>query len=358
MAADWSADRRLDILVLGPMGEDEVGPTSTIPIRDALERLLAEPALQALLAAANVQTSIVHVPEGQSQAEIVDNVLNLLDTADLVVFNLNPKGGNPDRANVFYELGLVHALGIPSMLVVLDGIDVPFYVQSMTQHRVADFATDTLADALRAPLRDFLDGDDETSFANDRVSQFYGMPVVDISAAVGLATGYYDNFLSRLITESSFLSAYPDAYREVVYVRPSTVTTTYQADQERLRAALGAEGLDLTETKLDEPPSDRRGSLWFYHVDGIVLDIPRAIYPLRRSPRLNAFMDRNRRIRGDEAKRTFSQRLAQLGETLLDHVQSAIEYHVIRDSTLVRADILHYTAIEEAPALVQRLRAG
>ena len=49
MAADWSADRRLDILVLGPMGEDEAGPTSTLPIRDALVALLAEDEARALL---------------------------------------------------------------------------------------------------------------------------------------------------------------------------------------------------------------------------------------------------------------------------------------------------------------------
>lgn len=41
------------------------------------------------------------------------HILTLLDSAKLAVFDLTPTARNPDRANVFYELGLVHLLGIP-----------------------------------------------------------------------------------------------------------------------------------------------------------------------------------------------------------------------------------------------------
>ncbi|MAQ94053.1 MAG: hypothetical protein CMM84_11080 [Rhodothermaceae bacterium] len=355
MAADWSADRRLDILVLGPMGEDEAGPTSTLPIRDALVALLAEDEARALLDERAIVSTNVRVPEGQSQAEIVENVLSLLDTADLVVFNLTPKESNPDRANVFYELGLVHALGIPSMAVVLDGAAVPFYAWTMSQSRVPDFEVATLADALRAPLRDFLRRD--VSFVNDRVSQFYrNVPIVNISAAVGLAAGYYFNFLARLISEGGFLGHYPNAYRHVVYVRPSSLETTYQADQERLRRALGEEGLTLEKGSLDAVPSDNKGPLWYDHVGDVVVDIPRAIYPLRRSPRLLSFLAR----RPSSAAQTeaYEQRLQQIGESLLSDVENALRYQVREDGPRVRSEILHYTTIAEAPALVQELLAG
>ena len=356
MAADWSADRRLDLLVLGPMGEDDAGPTSTLPIRDALEALLTEDEVQALLDERAIVSTDIRVPEGQSQAEIVENVLSLLDTADLVVFNLTPKASNPDRANVFYELGLVHALGIPSMAVVLDSAAVPFYAWTMSQSRVPDFEVETLADALRAPLRDFLRR--EVSFVNDRVSQFYrNVPIVNISAAVGLAAGYYFNFLARLITEGGFLGHYPDAYRHVVYVRPSSLETTYQADQERLRQALGEEGMTLeTGGTLAAIPSDNKGPIWYDHVGDVVVDIPRAIYPLRRSPRLLSFLAR----RPSSAAQTeaYEQRLQQIGESLLSDVENALRYQVREDGPRVRADILHFTTIEEAPALVQRLRTG
>jgi nucleoside 2-deoxyribosyltransferase len=311
-------ERRLDVLVLGPMGEDDRGPASTLPIQDAIENLLQEDALRDLLNTHNIQEHTVHVPAGQNESEIVANILGLLDTADLVVFNLTPKQENPDRANVFYELGLVHALGIPAMLVVQEDTVVPFYAQSTQQYRVREFSVEALTDALRSPIRSFLDFENEestTTFVNDRVTQFYRLPIVDISAAVGLATGYYFNFLSRLITEGGFLAEYPGTIRAVVYVRPSSIQSTYEADQERLRAALEGEGLQLETRKLDPPKSDEKGPIWFDHVDGIVLDVPRTIYPLRRSPRLLSFLERYqhrglsfRRERSRNPETSFSSR--------------------------------------------------
>ena len=132
---DWSSDRRLDILVLGPMGDVGSEP-STIKIQNALNALLLEPELQALLAKHHILTPKVHVPEGQTQPEIVQNILSLLDSADLSVFDLTPKAANADRANVFYELALVHALGIPAILLIKEGHDVPFYAGTTTQYQL------------------------------------------------------------------------------------------------------------------------------------------------------------------------------------------------------------------------------
>ena len=83
----------------------------------------------------HVLTQKVHVPEGQTQPEIVQNILTLLDSADLTVFDFTPKASNPDRANVFYELALVHSLGIPAPLVVQEGPSVPFHARTTTQYR-------------------------------------------------------------------------------------------------------------------------------------------------------------------------------------------------------------------------------
>jgi nucleoside 2-deoxyribosyltransferase len=359
MNSSWSGDRRLDILVLGPMGENDYGPTSTIPIRDALTGLLDESDFQDLLTRYSIEDVAVHVPEGQNQPEIFQNVLRHLDTADLIVFNLNQKQSNPDRANVFYELGLVHSLGIPCFLVVQEGVEVPFYVQGTTQYRVLDFAPETLVDALRDPLADFLDTDKSlTNFINDRVTQFYGLPVVDISAAVGLATGYYENFLSRLLTESGFLSEHSDFIKAVVYVRPTSIRSTYQEDFQQLQRVLAQEGLRLERKQLQPPKTDNKGPIWFEHVDGIILDVPRTIYPLRRSPRLIAFMERNREVSGQVARRRFDQRQGQIEENLLDRVENALRYHIRFDGRPLRESLLHFTTVEEAPATVRQLQNG
>lgn len=352
---DYSSDRQLDILVLGPMGDVETEP-STISIQKALNALLEETEFQALLTRHHTHLNKVHVPEGQSQPEIVQNILALLDSADLAVFDLTPKAANADRANVFYELALVHALGIPALLIIKEGNEVPFYARTTTQYRVPDFALTTLTKVLREPLREFLDLENRTTtFTNDRVSQFYGLPIVDISAAVGLATGYYYNFLSRLITEGGFLSYHADKIRQVMYVRPSSVNSTYEADMAALKAGLQTEGLVLATEKLPAIASDDKGPLWFDHVQGVVLDIPRTIYPLRRSPRLLNMHLRNREFPSTGAERSFHQRMHQLEEGLLSRVESAIRYQIRHDGSRVRAQILHFTTIAQAPALVKSL---
>lgn len=355
LSTNYSADRRLDIIVFGPMGDSS--SSSTVQIRDALNSLLSEPDLAALLQQHHVLQHQVHVPDGQTEQEIVENLLNLLDTADLAVFDLTPKSANADRANVFYELGLVHALGIPVMLLVQKGSPIPFYARTSTQYRVPDFQPATLASVLRAPLREFLDLENRTTtFTNDRVSKFYGLPIVDISAAVGLATGYYDNFLYRLIKEGGFLAHHPDKIRQVIYVRPSSVRSTYERDVQLLTESLRQANITLSlDQKLPPVPSDEKGGIWFNHVEGIVLDIPRTIYPLQRSPRLLSLLDRNRSFPSLGAERKFQQRMSQVEESLLDRVEAAIRYQRDHDGSRVRGRILHFTTIDEAPSLVRSL---
>jgi|GEM_PF-835044 len=358
----WNSDRRLDILVLGPMGDHEDPAATTAPIRDAVEALLREPAFTNLLTRVGIAEGNyrVHIPDGINEQDIIQSILTRLDTADLVLFNLTPKPGKDEASpNVFYELGLVHALGIPAFIIKAGKSQVPFYARGMKQHRVDDFQLTTLMDALREPLRDFLDIENsQTNFVNDRVTQFYGLPIVDISAAVGLATGYYQNFVARLITEGGFIAAYPDRIRQVIIVRPSGVDSTYPADIEVLKSALDGAGHKLATEKLAPPPGDTLGPLWFDHVQGIVLDLPRTIYPLQRSPRLLALRQRNQTLPSPAAQRIFAQRYRQVGEQLLDRVEAAIRYQLLYDAQRVRSKILHFSTIADAPRLVTRLLAG
>lgn len=355
MSNTYNADRRLDILVLGPMGEEGLDP-STLRIQNAVFALLEEPALRQLLARHNVNATTAHVPQGQNQAEIVQNILSLLDTADLCLFDLTPKAANPDRANVFYELALVHALGIPAHVLIQDGHRAPFYANTTAQNRVKDFEVATLINALRGPLLEFLDLEDRRyDFTNDRVSQFYGLPVVDISAAVGLATGYYYNFLSRLITEGGFIAHRPDLIKQVVYVRPSSVSGTYEADIALLRERLNEVGLALKKEQLDPIVSDDKGALWFDHVGGVVVDIPRTVYPLRRSPRLLSLQGRNQKFVSTSAERTYKQRFNQLQENLLNRVEEAIHYQMGHDGPRVRASIVTFTDLDRAAGVVRGL---
>src|SRR5712691_7122979 len=51
----------------------------------------------------------------------------------------------------------------------------------------------------------FLRGEASDQLADNRISDFYSLPVVDISAAVGAATAYYENLIQRALLENGFI---------------------------------------------------------------------------------------------------------------------------------------------------------
>ena len=69
---DFTADRRLDLLVLGPKGDVGNEP-STSKIQNVLNALLLEPDFQALLTQHHILTQKVPVPEGQMQPESAEH---------------------------------------------------------------------------------------------------------------------------------------------------------------------------------------------------------------------------------------------------------------------------------------------
>lgn len=123
---NYASDNRLDIVILGPMGDTVVPNNSVQTIGRAAEQLLEEPVAKALLA---TTTSEVHIPDEWRDSEIVYGILNRLDIADLVIINLTPKAGvkGAPSPNVYYEMGLLHALGIPVIYIAEQGTDISFY---------------------------------------------------------------------------------------------------------------------------------------------------------------------------------------------------------------------------------------
>ena len=358
MDKTWSSDRRLDILVLGPMGAPGELAASCGPLKDALEALLIESEAAEVLRRALVTETKVHVPTGFDDAEIVNGVFSHLDAADLVVVNVTPKTANVETsANVFYELALVHALGLPCMLVSQTNAKIPFYANTTRTYFVTAFEPELLKTALRSPLLSFLKA--EADFTDSRITQFYeGLPIVDISASVGIATGYYFNFIERLLSERGFISDYPEDVKQVVVVRPSNLFDTFESEHLKLKDHLQRGGFVLSSNKLDARHPSQRGPIGFDQVQGIVVDLPRAIYPLKISPRLRALQRRydhpNRPGTDNQAR---DARLSQTSERLLDRIERAIRFQIRYDREGFRAQALHFSTMEALPALLKSLGA-
>jgi hypothetical protein len=352
-AKSYQDDNRLDVLVLGPMDDNAGVTSSTAIIGKAVEMILSEPGTRALLNQTKTVAWNVHIPEEWDEQEIVHGILSQLDIADIVIINLTPKDGPAGcpSPNVYYELGLLHSLGMPVIPVHQAGTELPFYIRSLKTYRVPEFKPEIVANELRKPLLKFLDPVDETDFTDNRISQFYDhLPIVDISAAIGLATGYYYNFVGRLLRDGSFISAYPDKVKRLIIVRPTNVLDTFEQDRERLKTVLANAGFRLVTEKLDAPPGDGKGPAWIDHIDGIIIDLPRTIYPLKISPRLLSMQDRLDKPGGNARQRDIY--LRQTSERLLDRVQRAILYHVKKEREGYRKNLLHFAKIDEVPGLL------
>ncbi len=338
------------------MGSEDQDSTSTVVVRDALRRLVAEPEFDKLRAQYGLEEIEIHIPDEQHGQSIIPSVLGLIDSADLVVFNLSPKSpAKPDRANTFYELGIVHAQGIPSMLTMLEGSPEPYYIRGCRQYRFKESTVDSIADSLRAPLMEFLDFDNRVAdFSLNELTRYYGVPLVDNAAAGGVATGYFQNFLSRLVLPSGMRVQHPEIIKQVVCVFPSSLDSDYVKDLGDLKKNLEIAGLQLETTKLT---SALDGSpIWFENIGPIIVDLPRSSYLLAHSPRLLALSAKGYLTESPKAAENQARQLAKMETGILDKFEKSIRYQMRSSGVRPTDNILHFTTIDEAAGLVRKLQ--
>ena len=351
----YFADQRLEIVILGPMRGEE--NDSSIQIRNALKEILQDENCRGYLEKYGVTEANVSItfPEEWKGSSIERDVFSKLDTADLVVFNITPRAGETNPSpNVFYELGLVHSLGLPYLVLVQDEIEIPFYLRGIRCYTVKAFEKEELIETLHPPIENFLSDNSPFSFTENIITRFYeGLPVVDISAAVGLATGYYMNFVRRILKDGGFISHYPDKIKRLIVVRPISVFNTYEEDVSAMKDKLIAAGYELILEKLAPILSDKDGGIWFEHINGTVIDIPRTIYPLKRSPRLLSLRKRMDQAYHQQDSQLRVSLLNEAAEKLVDKIESIIKYHIRNDSERVRESLLEFLSVDQ---LVDRIK--
>jgi hypothetical protein len=162
-------------------------------------------------------------PPSGGAGDISSEVFARIDECDLGIFDCSgpaheTKDGDVlrERAspNVIYEVGLMHALGRPTIIVDIPGLSV-FYLSQCYHCLTQDFQTETLREVLRASLREvirsalspqtffFSDGLGDDDPAEDPLqnpelnplTKHYSMPLIELASSTGLATGYFRNML-------------------------------------------------------------------------------------------------------------------------------------------------------------------
>jgi hypothetical protein len=237
---------------------------------------------------------------------IHQNVFDAIDDADLVVADLTDV-----RPAVIYELALAHALGIWTLLLSSHSdSDLMFYLRGY-RHALVDFEADDIrSEEFRTAFHSWLRDRTKRFDSGNPFTDFYGAPIPDISAASGLASGYYENFLSRVLANAAEIVDRRDASDErrspvsgVLVVQPpglsglsdlveDTGAILQDAFGERVRR--GVEGRVYVDTHGYGPRTCE------FLVDDWLIDVPRTVLSLERSPRLKRTAKQDQRVRAHD----------------------------------------------------------
>lgn len=273
----------ISIFIIGPMGssqsEDDSVPRhpQIVRIRNAIRLIIEE-----FRDAPETDTSGLFVdiqdPERRMGGDVTDNVFSQIDTADLGIADIS------DRSpSVIYEYGLMHALGIPVIVLDKEGQTPPFYWRNQQLVRVPTFDVDVLIDNLREPLRNFIFRRGDADHEQNPITRFYGTALVDMAASTGLATGQFYNFIRYLLMDGSVLT-YTDL-EELVIVRPSSIQQASDTNA-KVRHALPDIRQDEFRTSLHP-----RGKIFFERVGRFIYDYPTPLEALTISPRYRRVLE-------------------------------------------------------------------
>jgi hypothetical protein len=229
--------RSISVVVIGPMG-DEKAALGAVPVSHHLDNIaVAISECRRRFEAKGTPLNLRPVSADKIRGGAIDDfVLLSIDQADLAVADISLRG-----ASVFYELALLHALGRPTILIDYKSQlrDAPFYVKDQRVLGVTDFTVDELTAVLMEALSTQQTGGDFRAFWTNAITSFYTVPLVDASAANGLATGYFYNFARWMIMEGSGVLARmarhvirePRGITHLAIVRPSSIRQMDQARQ-------------------------------------------------------------------------------------------------------------------------------
>lgn len=304
--------------------------------------------------------------------------------SDLVIFNLTDVS-----ANVAYEFGIVQSLGRPYFFIC-SGSELPAYFQGeigiLNFRNVEGFDTEAashielynfLQDCFSArvtPLR----------FSRTQISEYFdGLALSDVSAASGLAAGYFRNSLRRFERTNGFFGRkcsgmlrpagqdriefeekIPEMY--VAVEPPSRLTGSYIRDFELVEGSLDELGFALVDFHINrgKDEADFRnfgGHILAKREQGqiveprglVVLEVPTFLYALQYSAIYSAF------FRSDLDKEELERRSTmeeELFDAMILRVKRSIDFYYRHDKEVPNVSRrFKWTTIESLPNLLAEI---
>jgi hypothetical protein len=147
---------------------------------------------------------------------IMNAVIKAIDRADLVIVDITDH--NP---NVFYELAVCHALGIPTILIrekpKADSVPVPFDIRDFYYYDIEVNKPRAIRDLLEEKIAEVDKQIAAGVIFDNPLTLYYKEPITNISPAAGLAQGYFHNFVKPVVENLKALN--PAQTEHLYYLR-------------------------------------------------------------------------------------------------------------------------------------------
>ena len=275
--------------------------------------------------------------------DIPTNVFDAIDDSDLVIADLS---GN--RPAVIYELAFCHALGIRT--IVIGGPQEMSFYFSQTRFAEVDFQADQLASAdLKGKIDSWLKDRNKRFDSPNPLTDFYGAPLPDISAASGLAAGFYNNFARPILVtgeiiqrkERSRTKEEVHKLKGFIVLRPEDLSQRIDQMENKLSKELLAY-FAQEEVKRGEPDKmfvrTKEGPrIPFFLVRDYMIDIPRTMFSLVLSPRLRGKKDKA---------------LKNMQGVLVERFCEAVK-KLLKDDPNIEEERFHFGSVEEIPSIIE-----
>lgn len=331
----------IDIFVGGPMGrrvQDGQGLKYEDHTKNAVEAI--EIVIDELSDDARTMNKMFHIlnPTLQGVGDINARVLGMIDRAEVGAFVLSCTS-----PSTMYELTLMHALGKPALPIAFkdevieqlrtEGVpdlqNLPFYLRTQYALLVDDFQVDTLVGAIRDKLR-VLSGivAHEADPATNPITNFYSLPLLDVSATTGLAAGYFNNFLQyQLKPRSKIFALRPDLKKFIVLYPDRLDDVGGMLDT--LKAEATKKGLTIQRIREKDgtPVKDGeqvRGEFVLDVIGSYVVDIPAPLNAQKFSPRYAKLIREEGNADSDLKREDIRLRKTKLEKAMIDRFFAAL----------------------------------
>lgn len=338
-------DDSFNVFVIGPMGADKDKPSeSGTPISQHMENIAA--ALRAIMPRYVKPPSRWEVFSPlEGATAITDYVFTHIDDADLAVADITSRS-----PSVMYELAYFHALGTP--MIVLDDSGrpedaLPFYLKDVNVLPIKDFSVGTLTKELNERVQQLFNPDIYQDFGKNPITGFYGAPLMEISGAATIARGYYSNFLRGFIDSNNGIAvSYEEGDIDRIYVLKPSPNLSLKSDFDLFEAAMGGSDEHVFVTRTAK--KKRKATA---HYDGrAVFDLPRTVYTLAHSPRVQRLQNAIVEMQNVSAERK-AEMVARSLSGLVERFYKSIETSILRDEHVL-GDMIEFIDVSEVEDFV------